>query len=184
MKFRTLLTVIAFLTTPVIAGEHVRGKSVAGWPGVKYAKVVGYYFVPELDGKFSTIDENGLRVDDLAKYKLQEQALQPRQIDHLLQAGFASKVHFPRAACYAPHHVFVFYNQAGQPVAACEFCLSCKGFATWPDEKPPRQPNDQRARNYVALALLCGELGLKLDPTGPPLKKVVNQMREELRAQR
>jgi hypothetical protein len=35
-----------------------------------------------------------------------------------------SKRH-PIMECYEPHHIFIFYNHEGQPVAAIEVCFSC-----------------------------------------------------------
>lgn len=121
------------------AAERVTGESVGGWPGVKYARMVGYYFVPELDGKFSSIGDNGLNVEALTKYKQQEQALQPGQIDRLLQASFASKVRFAQAACYAPHHVFVFYNEAACRLPRVSFASRAK--ASQPGRRISRQNN-------------------------------------------
>lgn len=183
MRFLILLALL-LNSVDIWAADPSAAKSIAGWPGVKYTKVVGYYFQPaaEVAGEFSTIDAKGFHPEVLAKYQVQEKTLQPAQIGRFLRASFASKIQFGRAACYAPHHAFVFYNEAGEPVAACEFCLSCKGFVTWPREKDNRERDGGSARNYVELALLSAELGLKLGELERPLKKVISDMREELRA--
>jgi len=60
------------------------------------------------------------------------------------------------AACYDPHHVFLFYSGEGTIVAAVEVCFSCTGICTMPGISEARWYR----HDFAALARLTDELGL------------------------
>jgi hypothetical protein len=84
--------------------------------------------------------------------------LSPEQIRKLTIAINAKQATSP-AACYDPHHIFVFYSDTGVIVAAVEFCFSCTGVSASPDIAEPRWYR----HDFIALAKLTEELGLWLE---------------------
>jgi hypothetical protein len=166
------------------------------WPYVEYTKVVAYYFPKAGRGDDSTVMDpqtGGLDEAELQRVKQQEKTLNSGQIARLLRAGFASKVFFNRAACYDAHHVVVFYDRHGKAVAACEFCLECKAFTEWPVNQAISHQYNQQV-DFVELAKLCAELGLKLEPSreiengpqkgqkiDPGVEGVIERIRQEQR---
>ena len=171
-----LLCVLVMLNACKPAADSRASGSVKHWPYVEYARVVGYYFVDGRPRDTLSVMKNGgdgLDEEELRKWKQQEKTLTASQTTRFLQASFESKFRFSQAACYDPHHVFVFYNAQGKVVAACEVCLSCKAFIEWPANESVVHEHS-RPVDYLVLAKLCSELGLKLGPareaTHGPLK--------------
>ncbi len=67
----------------------------------------------------------------------------------------AKKVTYP-AACYDPHHIFVFYSGDGKAVAAVEVCFGCTRVSALPELTEPMWYR----HDFSALAHLSDELGL------------------------
>src|SRR4051812_21385577 len=83
------------------------------WPGVSYARVVGYTFLNEYpkDDVFTLLRNAKLNAAQLKEFKTAEVALSTTQATRLITAASTSQVRTPGAACYDPHHIFVFYDR-------------------------------------------------------------------------
>lgn len=134
------------------------GHQVHGWPGKEYDRVVGYqFFNPH--GPFredSPVLGDEVRGEQLTKVKRKEVVLKPDQTTRLLKSALFSSDNGAPAACYYPHHIFVFYK-GDAAVAAIEVCFHCNGKKTWPPAE------NAVGTDYPALATLSGELGLGTD---------------------
>jgi hypothetical protein len=133
-------------------------KSANGWPGAPYSRVVGYAFVRDPDTKWAefTLLSNG-KLDEalLKKVKTKEVVLNAEQTQRLLKATFGYDRPTRGAACYEPHHIFVFYDPNSRPVSAIEVCFSCRWIQSTPFK-------EVKGNDYATLAKLSWELGLGL----------------------
>jgi len=135
------------------------------WTPPKYAKVVGYRFrVPGEDSKepipsgFSLLKNGTLDAAQLKRLALKSVELHPEHIRSLITDVNAKEPTLP-AACYDPHHIFVFYADSGAAVAAIEVCFSCNGIRALPDIAEPRWYR----HDFVGFAKLTDDLGLWLE---------------------
>jgi hypothetical protein len=64
----------------------------------------------------------------LTAQTIHQKLLSKDQIAELTKATFKSTVHYPVFDCYDPHHVFVFYDDFGKPVACIEVCFECNAI--------------------------------------------------------
>ncbi len=137
-------------------GARSTGDSV--WPDQTYDRVVGYQFFnpwgPLKEG--SPILDEGFHADKLARLKRKDIRLNASQTSRLIEASLNLPDNGAPAACYYPHHIFVFYKDTSV-VAAIEVCFECHGKRTWPSA------TKQVGTDYPALAVLCREIGLGTD---------------------
>lgn len=94
-------------------------------------------------------------MERLEKLKQKSAELTAIQASKLLSVVNGKAVIAP-AACYDPHHIFLFYSREGSVVAAVEVCFSCTGISTMPGISEKRWYR----HDFVALARLTDELGL------------------------
>jgi hypothetical protein len=98
------------------------------------------------------------RLEELSVKKAE---LTPAQIETLIQAVYGKNKKMPSAACYSPHHLFLFYDVSGKLINSVELCLSCAGVVT-----SPELPEKYWSRHdYRKLAKLCVECGIGLHDT-------------------
>lgn len=138
----------------------------ATWPAKDYAKVVGYRFkIPSDDAKgpvpsgFSLLTKDGLDSKQLASLTIKSAELSPAQVVKLEKAAFSATHRTEPAACYDPHHIFIFYAKDGTVTNVIEVCFSCTGVATIPSTTEKQWYR----HDFVALAYLADELGLWLE---------------------
>jgi hypothetical protein len=99
-------------------------------------------------------------IEQLETLAVKSAELNKDQVAVLLKATFSRTHRAGTAACYDPHHIFIFYSKDERVVGAIEVCFSCTGISTFPDT-----PKSYWYRhNFVALAHLADELGLWLEP--------------------
>ncbi len=132
------------------------------WPPAGTARVVGYrYEIPR--GAYnayllhSEAGERNRRLHhaELARLTRASKELTPGQIERLLAASFNKDGLGVGAACYQPHHIFVFHAPDGSVTQAIEICFECYGI-----EAAPIPAGDPPSADFKELARLCDELGL------------------------
>ena len=71
----------------------------------------------------------------------------------------------PIMECYDPHHLFVFYDYEGRPVAAIEVCFSCNRVQMSPEVRVRRGTfGPFETADLAGLAKIVTEAGLDLKP--------------------
>ncbi len=145
--------------SPVIEGNP-------GWQHKEVARVVGYRFRLPSDGStepvksgFTLLRGAALDTKTLAELSVKSVELTEPQVKRLLNASFCMDKRMSPAACYDPHHIFVFYSVDGKPLNAIEVCFSCTGVAMLPNAGEPYW----RRHDFAALARLTDELGLWME---------------------
>lgn len=119
------------------------------WPGVKYTEIRAYAWPKSVET--DKVINQGVKLHrdvsnpDGARLSVDQEAR--------LLAAIGSE-HTPHrvAACYNPHHLFVFYD-GEKPVAYYEVCFSCGGFEFSPQ-------GAAKWNDMVALATIFDELKL------------------------
>lgn len=128
-----------------------------GWPAMPFSEVRAWYYTLE-----DPHAEPGIPfyVEGKGHHPLAEPAagiaLDQRQTELLLEAIASGRPEFEGAFCYEPHHAFVFFGENREPVAVHEVCFSCWRHRTVLASSPG-------GMNFVALAKLAGELGLRTE---------------------
>lgn len=165
---RFLLFAISTVATSGAEPADKGSKTV--WTPPKYSKVIGYRFqLPSDNAKhpvpsgFTLLKKGAVDAVQLERFTIKSAELGQEHIQKLTAAVSAKRITYP-AACYDPHHIFVFYSETGTVVAAIEICFSCTGVAAIPAIAEPQWYR----HDYAALAKLTDELGLWL---GPPTVK-------------
>lgn len=156
------LLLLAATFTASFAGEKLPAEAKSAWIPARYSKVIGYRFrIPGEDSKeavpsgFSLLKKGSVDTALLERLAVKSVELRPEQIRKLTTAVNAKEATSP-AACYDPHHIFVFYSDTGAIVAAVEICFSCTGVSAIPGIAEPRWYR----HDFLALAKLTDELGL------------------------
>lgn len=142
-------------TEPVIARQ---------WPPQGYAKVVGYRFwerVGPMDFSFSLLSDGRINRKELDRLKVKSAELTSAQVDTLV-AGLLSESEktFP-AACYEPHHIFLFLDRDDQVLNAAEVCFDCCNIHLLPAIDESRWAR----HDFRSLAKLCEEIGIGMHET-------------------
>ncbi|MEZ0274522.1 MAG: hypothetical protein ACAH88_06425 [Roseimicrobium sp.] len=110
-----------------------------------------------LDFSFMRRDEK----PDLSKLReltVKKAELTPAQIDKLIQCLYGKNEKMFSAACYFPHHLFLFYDASDNVINAVELCFSCTGVSA-----SPHIPEKQwYHHDFRGLAKLCDECGIGL----------------------
>jgi len=144
------------------AAEPLPKSDESRWVPPSFQKVVGFRFRLPSDGSegpvpsgFSLLKNGAIDIAQLEKLKQKSAELTVAQTSKLLTAVNGKEAIHP-AACYDPHHVFLFYSGEGTIVAAVEVCFSCTGICTMPGISEARWYR----HDFAALARLTDELGL------------------------
>jgi len=128
------------------------------------AKIVAYRFALPGDGSeqpvesgFSLFNEEGqLNLEQLEKLKVKEAILNSDQTEKFLDAVYSEEERTSAAACYDPHHIFLFYDDSDTLINVVEICFSCYNLHAF----PILEESIWRKHDFRALALLCEEIGI------------------------
>jgi hypothetical protein len=116
---------------------------------------------PDEKSEFEFSFMNGNEKPDLSRLQeltVKKAELTPAQVDKLIQCLYGKNEKMFSAACYFPHHLFVFYDASGNVINTVELCFSCTGVAASPD-MPKKQ---WYLHDFRGLARLCDECGIGL----------------------
>ncbi|NUO48693.1 MAG: hypothetical protein HOV80_07540 [Polyangiaceae bacterium] len=154
--------------------QPIPAKRPKGFPGVPFAEVRAFAFDLENGARpicSGPLDEDGTLCSTVARPGVKLSAEQAKKLVALVQQkssfGGGSK-------CFLPHHGFVFYDEAGVPVADISVCFMCE-MATSTPSIPAARPSGEGGgsvgiseKGVTALRALCNELGLpKCDAKKP-----------------
>ena len=81
------------------------------------------------------------------------------QIGTLIQGVYGKNEKMPPAACYDPHHLFLFYDGEGKIINVVELCFSCTNV----NSSPPMPEANWYRHDFRKLAKLCDEAGIGLE---------------------
>lgn len=154
--------------------KPIPAKRPNGFPGVPFAEVRGFAFDLENGARpvcYGALDEDGTLCSTVARPGVKLSDDQAKKLVALLQQkssfGGGSK-------CFLPHHGFVFYDEAGVPIADLSVCFMCEMGTSTPSIPAARQGGDGgssfgiSATGVAGLRALCTELGLpKCDAKQP-----------------
>jgi len=162
MRFLAAVFFFALSAVTATSGDKAAPDSKTAWTPPTYSKVVGYRFrIPGEDSKeavpsgFSLLRKGVLDSALLEKQKTKTVDLKMEDV-HKLTSAINAKEAVSPAACYDPHHIFVFYSDTGAVVAAIEVCFGCTGVSALPEVAEPRWYR----HDFIALAKLTDGLGL------------------------
>jgi hypothetical protein len=116
----------------------------------------------KIEAEFSFL-RGGDKVDltRLEELSVKKAELNPAQIETLIQAIYGKNKKMPSAACYNPHHLFLFYDASGKLINSVELCFSCTGVST-----NPQLPEKNWSRHdFRKLAKVCEDCGIGLHDT-------------------
>jgi hypothetical protein len=164
-----ILSFLLFVSCKKHEEQHapiVIQESVIAMDALKAAKVVAYRFAIPGEGDtespqetgFSLISQEG--VLDFALLNKLEQAkatLTSEQVNRLVDAVYDGRhKETGPAACYDPHHVFLFYNSDNVVINVVEVCFGCINL-----RGQPQIGEEQWYRHdFRELARICDESGI------------------------
>ena len=156
---------ILFLTLILCGCERKDSPQESSVSEALGARVIGYRFsIPGNDepntpreSGFSLINRSGaLDQDLLRELKVKEALLTDDQVERLGKAVYGVHPVTNAAACYDPHHIFVFYDENGNVAKSVEICFSCLNIQT----SPGLQESQWKRHDFRNLARLCDEIGI------------------------
>ena len=166
MKHLTLVSLLAMLLVgcgkPEVADAPApipdSGRLVAS---LKVAKVVAYRFASPGEGGVQEpttlfTPEGQLDKEALTNLKRSEAVLTPGQVGRLVEAVYGDHGKTPPAACYDPHHIFLFYDADGELINAVEVCFSCTNLVA----QPEIEESQWFRHDYRELARIGDESGI------------------------
>lgn len=108
---------------------------------------------------FSLITKDGkLDIATLKSLKVAQATLTRDQVNRLVDSVYGPHSQAGAAACYDPHHIFLFYDKADVLINVVEVCFACINLHAQPQIKEA-QWNRHDFRN---LARICDEAGIGL----------------------
>jgi hypothetical protein len=133
-------------------------------PSLKAARVVGYRFALPGEGSglpmesgFSLITRDGrLDIAVLKNLKLAQATLTPDQVSRLVDSVYGPHSETGPAACYDPHHIFLFYDAADVLINVVEVCFGCTNLNAQPQIEEPQWYR----HDFRELARICDEAGI------------------------
>jgi hypothetical protein len=143
------------------AATQIRHEISGTWPPAGYVKVVGHRFKSDNPEGFSFLAESAVDLTRLRELSAASAELTHAQIQQLFDATFQSEPGLPAAACYDPHHIFLFQDAAGQVTHAIEICFSCTNLHALPD----LGEHQWQHHDFRRLYRLCEDLGLTDQPS-------------------
>lgn len=131
---------------------------------LKNARVVAYRFaLPGEGGErprepgFSLITQNRkLDLTALKNLKQAEVTLNAEQVSQLVDAIYGAHDHTGPAACYEPHHIFLFYDTNDVLIHVVEVCFGCTNLQAQPQIEEPQWGK----HDFRKLARICDEIGI------------------------
>ena len=155
-KLLLLLLILAFQT---VTGDEPTGQKKK--EPIDWFKEASYCIAYELKDTHDKISEAPAQKDfeDLQRSRIlqtrthlnvaalttrisRQKLLTKEQIAELTKATFKSKVHYPTYDCYFPHHIFIFYDDFGDPRACIEVCFECVAIKYARNLKDPTFPKE------------------------------------------
>lgn len=129
---------------------------------LKNARVVAYRFaLPGEGGElpmelgFSLITrERKLDLAALKNLKQAEATLTAEQVSRLVDAIYGTHDHTGPAACYDPHHIFLFYDTTDVLINVVEVCFGCTNLHAQPQIEESQWGN----HDFRGLARICDEI--------------------------
>jgi hypothetical protein len=115
-------------TRPATPGQPV------AWPPVSYKTVRAFAYDCDAEHGVSFWKRHGRMHKGVLNAP--GVVLSPSQVQRLLGDVTVAKPLDDRKPCYVPHHAFVFYDAADQPVATLEICFTCRRFDATPRGLP------------------------------------------------
>ncbi len=103
----------------------------------------------------SLLTDYGLDVAALSTRAVKSSILKKEVSDRVLGSVYSSENQYPQADCYEPHHIFVFFDDKGQQVAAIELCFACNRATIM-----PKLANEKL--DFLKLAKIVTDAGLGL----------------------
>lgn len=131
---------------------------------LKAARVVAYRFgfpdeenekAPRLPARIITQDGR-LDIDTLEDLKMAEATLTPDQVSRFVDAVYGSHEKTDPAACYEPHHIFLFYDKDDILINVVEICFGCTNLHASPEIKE----SQVWRHDFRELARICDEVGI------------------------
>lgn len=159
MVRQLLILIFAVILTGCNSNEQATSVEAQG------ARVIGYRFMIPGDDKpnlpresgFSLISQAGqLNQELLNELKVKEAQLTASQVIRLHEMVYGDHPSTSAAACYDPHHIFVFYDDDGEIKNTIEICFSCLNIHT----SPELEESQWRRHDFRSLARLCDEIGI------------------------
>lgn len=144
---------------PPQLSNEIRG----AWPPAASANVTGYRFKTDpAEEPFSCIVRDQSRIDlgELSKRAEASAKLPREKAVELLDATFQKEEGLPAAACYEPHHIFLFRSDTGEITHVIEICFGCTNISTL----PPLPEGQWQRHDFRRLYKLCESLGLTDQP--------------------
>ena len=132
---------------------------------LKNARVVGYRFALPWDDAPGAVMESGfslimrdgaLDVPALDRLKVTEATLTRDQVGRLVDAVYGEHEKTGAAACYDPHHIFLFHDGDGTLFHVVEVCFGCTNLRTQPEIAEPQWWR----HDFRELARICDEVGI------------------------
>lgn len=139
---------------------EIRHEFSGTWPPSGFSKVVGHRFRSDNPEGFSFLRGSAVDLTRLTEFSAASAELNQRQIQQLLEATFQSEPGLPAAACYDPHHLFLFKDAAGKVTHAIEICFGCTNISALPALSDQQWQHHDFRRLYQ----LCTDLGLTEQP--------------------
>ncbi len=124
------------------------------WHFANLSDVRAYRFNWDDQCSFDGIVDDGGELNS-TRWPLEGIVLNASQVSRLKAAVTGSHPCHPTAACFYPHHAFVFYDDQGRMVGYLNLCFLCSNYSGVPDEFADLW-------DLEALAAILGELGMPL----------------------
>ena len=144
---KVLKNIVCLLLIVAVAGNVNADEKKKKGKGNQRTPKVTQRFVAKMelsdDQKTQVAEIDKTFAPKLAELTKKKQAiLTKEQIAELTKATFKSKVHYPTYDCYFPHHIFIFYDDFGDPRACIEVCFECVAIKYARNLKDPTFPKE------------------------------------------
>ena len=131
-------------------------------------------------------DRNIVDVAALSTRIVKSGTLKHEAAEEVIRGSTKGTERHPIMECYEPHHIFVFYDYDGSPVAAIEVCFSCNRVKMTPEVRAMGgRFGPFETADLAGLARVATEAGLDLKPYGSVdayverLEKLAKRTKEE-----
>ena len=133
---------------------------------LKASRVVAYQFaLPEdesgmpIETGFSLITKDGkLDIATLNNLKVAQATLTPDQVNRLVDSVYGPHRETGPAACYDPHHIFLFYDTSNKLINVVEVCFACINLRA----QPQIEETQWYRHDFRELARICDEAEIGL----------------------
>lgn len=159
--------------TPPPGFEPIPAKRKKGFPGVAFTEVRAFAFDLEVADRpvcGMPLDPDGTPCETVAQPGV---VLSDAQTKLLLSMLSKKSTWGSGSSCFLPHHGFVFYDEAGTPVAELSLCFMCQMLVAAPAIPGAKRLGGDDTyglseKSTEQFRVLCRELGLpKCDARNP-----------------